>query len=253
MIKLFRNIRQNLLNEGKTTKYFKYAIGEIVLVVIGILIALQINNWNELKSEQVIEKTYMKNLLEDLKDDLITYDKFQKSNQEVYTLIDSIIPGLKNENRKNNLSKLTYWSRMVTIKWTIIHTVERTYEQMKSSGHLRLVRNNDVANAISKYYNSLSEFDGYNEAGMLWAADYVESLGKVFDAELMLKIMRTRKMQEAKESDLLTEDAIILNQLMNSLNYFNGALSLGEQISIKKEEDAKKLIELIKTNYNLNR
>lgn len=48
MIKFFKKIRQNLLNKGKTNKYFKYAIGEIVLVVIGILIALQINNWNEI-------------------------------------------------------------------------------------------------------------------------------------------------------------------------------------------------------------
>src|SRR5210317_1943342 len=47
MIKFFRKIRQDLLSEGKTGKYFKYAIGETVLVVIGILIALQINNWNE--------------------------------------------------------------------------------------------------------------------------------------------------------------------------------------------------------------
>jgi len=47
MIKFFRKIRQNLLRENKTGKYFKYAIGEITLVVIGILIALQINNWNE--------------------------------------------------------------------------------------------------------------------------------------------------------------------------------------------------------------
>ncbi|OIQ36705.1 MAG: hypothetical protein BM563_10340 [Bacteroidetes bacterium MedPE-SWsnd-G1] len=47
MIKFFRKIRQQLLNEGKTSKYFKYAIGEIVLVVIGILIALQINTWNQ--------------------------------------------------------------------------------------------------------------------------------------------------------------------------------------------------------------
>jgi len=46
MIKLFRNIRQNLLSEGKSVKYLKYAFGEIILVVIGILIALQINNWN---------------------------------------------------------------------------------------------------------------------------------------------------------------------------------------------------------------
>lgn len=47
MIKFFRNIRQNLLAEGKIGKYLKYASGEIILVVIGILIALQINNWNE--------------------------------------------------------------------------------------------------------------------------------------------------------------------------------------------------------------
>jgi len=47
MIKVFRKVRQNLIMENKTSKYFKYAIGEIVLVVIGILIALQINNWND--------------------------------------------------------------------------------------------------------------------------------------------------------------------------------------------------------------
>ena len=47
MIKFFKKIRQNLLMENKTGKYLKYAIGEIVLVVIGILIALGINNWNQ--------------------------------------------------------------------------------------------------------------------------------------------------------------------------------------------------------------
>ncbi|MDU8887227.1 hypothetical protein RXV94_13730 [Yeosuana sp. MJ-SS3] len=46
MIKFFRNIRKKLLEEGKTTKYLKYAIGDIVLLVLGILIVLQFNNWN---------------------------------------------------------------------------------------------------------------------------------------------------------------------------------------------------------------
>lgn len=252
MIRFFRTIRQRLLTESKFSKYLLYAIGEIILVVIGILIALQINNWNELKSEQIIETAYMKNLLEDLKDDLAIYDTFQKSNEEIYVLIDSIVPGLKSDKRKNKVSELAYWTRMVTIKWTIIHTVDRTYEQMKSSGHLRLVSNNEVANAISKYYTSLSEFEGYNEAGMLWAADYVASLGKIFDAEVMLKIMRTRQIPEATENDLLTEDPIVLNEVMNSLNYFNGALSLGGDVSVRKEEAAKILIDLIETNYDLN-
>lgn len=56
MIKFFRKIRQNLLSEGKTGKYLKYASGEIVLVVIGILIALQINNWNEQSNENIKEQ-----------------------------------------------------------------------------------------------------------------------------------------------------------------------------------------------------
>ena len=47
MIKFFRKIRCDLIEKNKTRKYLKYAIGEIVLVVIGILISLQINNWNE--------------------------------------------------------------------------------------------------------------------------------------------------------------------------------------------------------------
>jgi len=55
MIKFFRKIRQNLLNEVKTARYFKYAIGEIVLVVIGILIALAINNWNQ-KHPMIVNK-----------------------------------------------------------------------------------------------------------------------------------------------------------------------------------------------------
>ncbi len=57
MIKFFRKIRFNLMSENKTGKYFKYAIGEIVLVVLGILIALQINNWNEQRKQRKLEES----------------------------------------------------------------------------------------------------------------------------------------------------------------------------------------------------
>jgi hypothetical protein len=67
MIKFFRKIRQNLLSEGKTTKYFKYAIGEIVLVVIGILIALQINNWNENRKNSNKETAILANIHKEFK------------------------------------------------------------------------------------------------------------------------------------------------------------------------------------------
>lgn len=65
MIKFFRNIRQRLLNEGKVTRYLTYAIGEIVLVVIGILIALQINNWNEQRKQNVERQLLISSILEE--------------------------------------------------------------------------------------------------------------------------------------------------------------------------------------------
>ena len=65
MIKFFRKIRQNLLMENKTGKYFKYAIGEIVLVVIGILIALSINNWNEMRKSNIEERSALDNIHRD--------------------------------------------------------------------------------------------------------------------------------------------------------------------------------------------
>ena len=74
MIKFFRNIRKSLLMENKTSKYFKYAIGEIFLVVIGILIALQINNWNKRNVEHSEELNYLKNLQRDLHDQIQSID-----------------------------------------------------------------------------------------------------------------------------------------------------------------------------------
>ena len=62
MIKFFRHIRRQLISENKTGKYFKYAIGEIILVVIGILIALQINNFNNSRQETKIEQAYLLSL-----------------------------------------------------------------------------------------------------------------------------------------------------------------------------------------------
>ena len=66
MIKFFRKIRHQLLSENRVSKYILYAIGEIVLVVVGILIALQINNWNENKKIQNLIALNLYNLVEDM-------------------------------------------------------------------------------------------------------------------------------------------------------------------------------------------
>jgi len=66
MIKFFRKIHQKLIEQQKVRSYFLYAIGEIILVVIGILIALQINNWNEIRKLNKTEKEFLSNIYNDL-------------------------------------------------------------------------------------------------------------------------------------------------------------------------------------------
>jgi len=87
MIKFFRHIRQNLIMENKSGKYLKYAIGEIVLVVIGILIALQINNWNENRKMHLQEIKLLSDLQLELKK---TFDEFQVGMEFIYITIEDI-------------------------------------------------------------------------------------------------------------------------------------------------------------------
>ena len=90
MIKLFRNIRKNLLIEGKTSKYLKYAIGEIILVVIGILIAIQINNVNEdRKTNNEIKKSLLALKSDLIQDSLMISENLQEVNHQ-YQLNESL-------------------------------------------------------------------------------------------------------------------------------------------------------------------
>ena len=83
MIKFFRKIRRNLLSEGKTGKYFKYAIGEIILVVIGILIALQVSNWNTNRIENQELQKSLENLYAEFKINEQILSKAIKANDSV--------------------------------------------------------------------------------------------------------------------------------------------------------------------------
>jgi hypothetical protein len=110
MLKLFRHIRKNLLNEGKNTKYFKYAIGEIVLVVIGILIALSINNWNEDRKDQTKLLNIYRLIHDDIENDIeelqTNVDFFNKKKAVFEKVVhDSITPDLLDQGLSSLLFK----------------------------------------------------------------------------------------------------------------------------------------------------
>lgn len=95
MIKIFRNLRKQLLTQGKTTKYLKYAIGEIILVVIGILIALQIDNWNEKKKINASLAEHLIILKQNLLEDKAQLEVLNQNMIDNYNYADSLMMQFK--------------------------------------------------------------------------------------------------------------------------------------------------------------
>lgn len=91
MINFFRKIRKQLADDNKPMKYLRYAIGEILLVVIGILIALSINNWNEARKNNLKESLLVKNIIEDLKLDSIHINKSLNEVANQMEAVDNLI------------------------------------------------------------------------------------------------------------------------------------------------------------------
>ena len=138
MIKFFRKIRQNLLKENKTGKYFKYAIGEIILVVIGILIALQINNWNEKRKKENLKIEYKTALINDYSRDTIQINaRLLRNNlriKRINSIGDSIVNG--HFNNLESYYKL-YNNDFVGIRVTKVYNTN-SFNLLISSGKIDL-------------------------------------------------------------------------------------------------------------------
>jgi hypothetical protein len=150
MIKLFRNIRKNLLNEGKTTKYFKYAVGEIVLVVIGILIALQINNWNQLNRTKIEEKELLVLVKNAIKDDLKDLEDATSFVKKEITYTDRILYYLEYESSYPD----SLWSDFRILTIDIGNRISFNQVAIKSfEAKEELIRNDSLRYQIIKLYD----------------------------------------------------------------------------------------------------
>ena len=140
MIKFFRKIRQNLLMENKTRKYFKYAIGEIVLVVIGILIALQINTWNEQLKKSKLKNEYVASLVNDLTKDTIQLNSRLSLNKQMIKDLALIKDDITNGNIKTIEGFITLFTSIKGGGVRLINTYNtNSFNLLISSGNIDLL------------------------------------------------------------------------------------------------------------------
>lgn len=149
MIKFFRKIRQKMLTENKFSKYLLYAIGEIILVVIGILIALQVSNWNQNYQLRQLENKYLKEIKSSLEFDLndiefnIDFNKKRLKSNE-------IILQLANREIDHSDSLQKHFGNLMFTTRTLPNT--SAFENLKSKG-LELISNDSLRRELTKLYS----------------------------------------------------------------------------------------------------
>ena len=159
MIRLFKKIRHQLLQEDRYSIYILYATGEVVLVMVGILLALQIDNWNSNRNQDRLEQDYYLKLLEDVNQDRMQIEKHLNENEDRIGHSNKLIHLLQQANPDRNeitqhllgsISKTTY-----TFKPSLA-----AFQDLISSGNLNILKDNYIKTMMIDYYSVL---EGYTD------------------------------------------------------------------------------------------
>ena len=153
MITFFRRMRHLLVSKGKTVRYLKYALGEIVLVVIGILIALQINNWNQERIQHDNEKEFIISVKNDLRQDRAFIQRTIEAIElkiTAYKTLNRELPDLYQNDRKSldSIFKVYFSSNRT------FYPILGSYQSAISGNQLTYFRNKELSQKLIKLYNS---------------------------------------------------------------------------------------------------
>ena len=170
MIKFFRKIRYDLMEKNKTGKCIKYAIGEIVLVMIGILLALQVNNWNEDKKDRKIETMYLSGIKKELISDTTSISNYLiKPYEDKMNILKQAKEFYRGTLKVNDtlmfVDKIGKFNGGWRFNWTLNTNV---YKELESTGNLRKIKDSKLRQELSKYYSRLTmvqQISDKNESG----------------------------------------------------------------------------------------
>lgn len=158
MIKFFSSIRRNLLSEGKTAKYLKYAIGEIVLVVIGILIAISLNNSNQQKNLKENVDNQLSLLRQSVYRDSLSFSGLIQYNTKQANNLKRLIQLMHTPMDEENCKEfVTNYNQLIEVRTNIAD--RSIYDEMVNSGAYSKIEEQTLKSQIANYYQLSAHFD----------------------------------------------------------------------------------------------
>jgi len=173
MIKFFRKIRQNLLMENKTGKYFKYAIGEIILVVIGILIALQINTWNEGRKNNIKEQQILSQLKDEYNANLLQLEQKITHRKRIIEAANKVLQYIDEPLNVNSDSLNSQLNVMIGNP-----TFKPIQNNLINSGNILLIKNEKLNQLLTTWPSNVV---AVQEVEKIWNTRMWESIIPLFN------------------------------------------------------------------------
>ena len=158
MLTLLRKLRRSLVEKGNVKRYLLYAIGEITLVVIGILIALQVNTWNEHRLEKKIQHRSLNQLLEELRYDV---RRLNHLDTTYVNLIGKSVKSIDLFSTAKNMSDIKEMLPLMDWIGMNLALQTSTYEEMINSGTMYTIQDQDLLKAISTHYKTVEKYEQY--------------------------------------------------------------------------------------------
>ncbi|MGB5321640.1 DUF6090 family protein [Lutimonas sp.] len=222
MIPFYRKIRKKLADNNQFLKYSRYAIGEIVLVVIGILIALQINNWNEDQKGRRREMTYLENIKTDLLLNIDELNNFVESRESCIASCD-IVLDYYNTLVPLDLDHFNYHSLNIMI-WYPFNQHDNTYQELLNSGNLAILSNKSIKNRLQNMQVGFKKI-AFVEGEM--QQDYESYLYDTYfsftDLDRNLRNFEAQMDQENKQAIIqISEEEVRV--LLNNMKFKNGVV-----------------------------
>ncbi len=224
-----------MLSENKFSKYLIYAIGEIILVVIGILIALQVNNQNQIKNEKKALKNYLEKIAVNVKSD-IKVAEFMIQTRTQQSLLCAQATELISKKDWSDQQEITKAVFAMIIEQPLNFN-RSGFESLKNSGYLQHLDDFEIEELIYNYYNAVDKVIFEETSLQVWANDLDLELHKsgFFSSWLELEKRPNQKMREAvgNYTDKLTEHKG--NDIVLSILY-RGFLFTAELTSFYEEQ-----------------
>ena len=204
------------MGENKTGKYFKYAIGEIVLVVIGILIALQINNWNQQQNINSEEQKILQSLRSELEENVVKYDSIYAYHIARDSIINRLIdldPRLESFDSQDSLIKKVDWT------WTF-NPSRGIYNSIINSGKIELISNIDLKIRIAKLNDVILDYIDDEQ----YALDYNSQNVEPYFVKTFSFYKRPRTREERFQDSINYSKVIPSREFQNHLIYIGFTL-----------------------------